>query len=276
MGSEILRAGFEGNCLESWNLAHPEKVRAIHQAYVDAGARCLVTNTFQSNPNILSRIGLREKFEEINGTAVAIARSAANSDQFILGDIGPEWEHLPEDYVARTVRSFGRADALLFDTWWNIPVGRAFARKALEPAVNPNGIPVLFSVGFRKTHIPGFPPPTFVEGPRTIAMTLQVHARGIAALGVNCGLDISLDDIIHIVKEYRKETDLPIFVRPNAGTPKRVGNQWEYPVTPAMMAERLPELLEAGVSMVGGCCGTTPEHIAAFRPIIDKWNARMK
>ena len=106
----------------------------------------------------------------------------------------------------------------------------------------------------------------------------NLHAQplsiGIAALGVNCGLDVEIYDIIHIVKEYRGATDLPILVRPNAGTPKRVENQWEYPITAARMAERLPELLEAGVSMVGGCCGTTPDHIAAFRPIIDKWNAR--
>ncbi len=85
-----------------------------------------------------------------------------------------------------------------------------------------------------------------------------------------------MDDIIHIIKEYRTVTDLPLFVRPNAGTPTRVGNRWGYPFTPAMMAARLPELLEAGVSMVGGCCGTTPEHIAAFRKVIDDWNNRKK
>jgi methionine synthase I (cobalamin-dependent) len=97
---------------------------------------------------------------------------------------------------------------------------------------------------------------------------------GIAALGVNCGRDIGMGDIIAIVRRYRAVTDLPLFARPNAGTPTRDGNRWVYPLTPEAMAARLPELLEAGVSMVGGCCGTTPEHIAACKPIIDAWNAR--
>jgi 5-methyltetrahydrofolate--homocysteine methyltransferase len=97
---------------------------------------------------------------------------------------------------------------------------------------------------------------------------------GVAALGVNCGRDIGMEEIIEIIHRYRQVTDLPLFARPNAGTPTRAGDQWIYPHTPATMARRLPELLDAGISMVGGCCGTTPEHIAAFRPIVDDWNAR--
>lgn len=69
-------------------------------------------------------------------------------------------------------------------------------------------------------------------------------------------------------------TDLPLFARPNAGTPSRLGDRWVYPHTPHAMAARLSELLEAGVRMIGGCCGTTPEHIAAIRPVIDDWNRR--
>jgi len=94
------------------------------------------------------------------------------------------------------------------------------------------------------------------------------------ALGVNCGRDIGMEDVIEIIRRYRNVTDLPLFARPNAGTPKRVGKRWVYPHTPAAMAARLPELLEAGVAMLGGCCGTTPEHIAAFRPIVEQWNQR--
>ena len=83
-----------------------------------------------------------------------------------------------------------------------------------------------------------------------------------------------MEDVIEIIRRYRNVTDLPLFARPNAGTPKRVGKRWVYPHTPAAMAARLPELLEAGVAMLGGCCGTTPEHIAAFRPIVEQWNQR--
>ena len=100
----------------------------------------------------------------------------------------------------------------------------------------------------------------------------RAKAYGVTALGVNCGRDIDMDDIIEIIHRYRSVTDLPLFARPNAGTPTKQGDRWIYPHTPEMMAARLPELLEAGVSMVGGCCGTTPEHIAAFRAVIDAWN----
>ncbi len=87
-------------------------------------------------------------------------------------------------------------------------------------------------------------------------------------VGVNCGWDIDMDDVIEIIRRYRHETDLPLFARPNAGTPIPEGEHRVYPHTPAVMAARLPELLEAGASMVGGCCGTTPEHIAAFQRVL--------
>ena len=101
-------------------------------------------------------------------------------------------------------------------------------------------------------------------------------ARGydIAALGVNCGRDIGMDETIEIVRRYRDHTDLPLFARPNAGTPKQKGKRWVYPQSPEMMAERLPELLEAGVSMVGGCCGTTPDHIAAIARRVSAYRPR--
>jgi len=113
-----------------------------------------------------------------------------------------------------------------------------------------------------------------LDGQELEALAQWANQSGISALGVNCGRDIGTDEIIEIIHRYREETQLPVFARPNAGTPTRVGDRWVYPLTPEKMAERLSELLEAGVSMVGGCCGTTPEHIAAMRPIVDAWNAK--
>jgi 5-methyltetrahydrofolate--homocysteine methyltransferase len=270
MGTELQRAGIgEGECYELWNLTHPEKVRAIHRSYVFAGADCLLTNTFQANRCSLAKHGLQDKLEEINEAGVGIARSAADVKSFVIGDIGPDRTMHSDEDVGGIVRSLRLADALLLETWPD-PSPCLFILNARKQKVIPDGIPILVSFTYRKNSVPGLP--RIMEDPR--AMVSGQGSFGIVALGVNCGRDIDMDDIIHIVKEYRAATDLPIFVRPNAGTPTRVGNQWEYPVTPAMMAERLPELLEAGVSMIGGCCGTTPEHIAAFRPIIDKWNAR--
>jgi 5-methyltetrahydrofolate--homocysteine methyltransferase len=272
MGTELQRAGIgEGECYEVWNLTHPEKIRAIHQAYIFAGARCLLANTFQANRCSLAKHGLQEKLEEINEAGVRIARLAAGVKNFVLGDIGPDQSGFSDEDIGQIVRSLRLADGLLLETWPD-PSPCLFILKARDQKVIPDGLPILVSFTYRKNSVPGLP--RIVQDPR--AMASGHGGFGISALGVNCGRDLDMDDIIHIVKECRAVTDLPIFVRPNAGTPKRVGNHWEYPITPAMMADGLPKLLEAGVSMVGGCCGTTPEHIAAFRPIIDQWNARKK
>jgi hypothetical protein len=144
------------------------------------------------------------------------------------------------------------------------PRVRFAAPRAAQPA-----IPVLLSLAYRKDSRgrlvtqSGHPPEWFAR---------RAEAFGVVALGVNCGRDIGMDDMIEVVRRYRDHTDLPLFARPNAGTPTRVGDRWVYPHTPEDMAARLPELLEAGVSMVGGCCGTTPAHIATFRRVVDAWN----
>jgi 5-methyltetrahydrofolate--homocysteine methyltransferase len=143
-------------------------------------------------------------------------------------------------------------------------------RYALARLKRWHGCPLLLSLTYRRDDagrlvtLSSHPPEWFAR---------RAAQWGLAALGVNCGRDIGLDEIIEIVRRYRNETDLPLFARPNAGTPRREGNRWVYPLTPRAFAERLPQLLEAGVAMVGGCCGTTPEHIAALRPVVDRWNA---
>jgi methionine synthase I (cobalamin-dependent) len=113
--------------------------------------------------------------------------------------------------------------------------------------------------------IDGLPPQEMAGG---------VERYAVAALGVNCGRDMAMPQILEVVEAYHVASWRRVFVRPNAGTPKDVEGRWIYPHTPEYMASWLPELLEAGVSMVGGCCGTTPAHIAAFRPIIEEWNRR--
>ena len=93
--------------------------------------------------------------------------------------------------------------------------------------------------------------------------------EGAMAIGANCGKDITMSDMLELVQRYRAVSDLPIFVRPNAGTPTRSDSAWTFPHSPSAMAEALPALLAAGVAMIGGCCGTTLAHIQAFREVID-------
>jgi 5-methyltetrahydrofolate--homocysteine methyltransferase len=114
-----------------------------------------------------------------------------------------------------------------------------------------------------------------VAGDRPEDCALRAQQLEAAAIGVNCGRDLGMNEIIEVVHRYRDKLGdaLPIFARPNAGTPRRIDGHWVYPQTAELMARRLSELFAAGVKMIGGCCGTTPEHIAAFNAVVYDWNA---
>jgi 5-methyltetrahydrofolate--homocysteine methyltransferase len=271
MGTELQRASLKpGECGELWNITEPDRVRAIHRAYVDAGAQCLLTNTFQANPAALAKHGKSEQLEAINRSALQLARSVAGPYRFVLADIGPVGEEWRKQPLMQVVQSLGGADAVLLETHSDLHALWAI-KYACLPSLETEEVPVLLSVTYQRT----------AQGVLTThgGQPPEVYGRlarqyGVAALGVNCGRDIGMEEIIEIVSRYRRVADLPLFARPNAGTPVRVAERWVYPQTPEAMAARLPGLLEAGVAMVGGCCGTTPAHIAAFRPIVEEWNAR--
>jgi 5-methyltetrahydrofolate--homocysteine methyltransferase len=280
MGTELQRAGIgENECYEAWNLTHPERVRAIHQSYVDAGAEVLLTNTFQSNVPALSKHGLADKLERIIESGVEIARSVAGTDRFVIATFGPTPEKgdmasSDLDEMSRRLRAARGADGWLFETMSD----RADLLLALQCGRHflvGNFRPVLSSWTYLKSLEEQILPPPKV---RALVHDLILPPRSerlkVQALGVNCGRDIGMGEIIDVIRSYRQGTDVPLFARPNAGTPTRIGDRWVYPLTPEKMADRLPELLEASVNMVGGCCGTTPEHIAAMKPIVDTWNAK--
>jgi 5-methyltetrahydrofolate--homocysteine methyltransferase len=272
MGTELQRAGLRpGECGELWNLTHPEKVRAIHQAYVDAGAEVLLTNTFQANPAALQRHNLAGQLGVICQVAVDLAREAAGPDRWVLADVGPFPVEDPDDYerLAAALAATG-ADGILVETCSDpsFPVRLLKAHSRLGLHIPP----MLVSLTYlrdrdgRVDNIDGL-------SPSDLAANVEKYT-GIAAIGANCGRDVGVPQIIEVVEAYHRTTHLRVFVRPNAGTPKQVEDRWVYPHSPEYMASWLPEMLKAGVSMIGGCCGTTPAHIAAFRPLVDAWNAR--
>jgi 5-methyltetrahydrofolate--homocysteine methyltransferase len=278
MGTELQRAGLrDGECCEQWNLTNPDAVREIHRRYLLAGALCLLTNTFQANPEALAKHGLRDRLTEINETAVALAHSVCGDQHFVVGDVGPLGhpdQEATQSALDEIASSLHLADALLLETWSSAE-GLSAAEKVCQLAWNSHRLPVLLSISYSAPPAPtSLLLRTLETAASFTAALVKERGIGIAALGVNCGRDIGMDEILAIIRGYRCNTSLPLFVRPNAGTPIRMGDRWVYPHTPTRMAARLPELLEAGVAMVGGCCGTTPEHIAAFRPVVDAWNAR--
>jgi 5-methyltetrahydrofolate--homocysteine methyltransferase len=264
MGTQLQRAGLPpGQCPELWNLTHPERVLAIHRSYLEAGAEVLLTNTFQANPVALARHGQVGKLAEIWRAGIALARSAGAGTPFVLASAGPP---PPADWLGPLAPIFASADGLLLETFSELEILDDVARLR---RVFPHQV-LFLSLTYR--HGPaglqtfsGHPPETFAA---------RARQAGVTTLGVNCGREIDMEDIAEVIRRYRRATDLPLFARPNAGTPARSDEAWEYPHTPEKMAARLPALLQAGITLVGGCCGTTPDHLAAFRPTVNAWNTK--
>ena len=279
MGTELRRAGLpDGMYGETWNITYPERVQAVHQAYAEAGADVLLANTFQAYSAAMTRFS-GERFVspscEID-PAKQFLGPFISEGKFTLLSVGPITEP-PDPLEFPHLRQVALlAGYLRYYHWDPEPASGTLLETCSTPRVRFAvsrlewvGLPVLLSLTYQHNAkgkivtLSGHKPEWFAQ---------RAKHWGIAALGVNCGRDIDMDDIIEIIRRYRAVTDLPLFARPNAGTPRKQGDRWIYPYTPESMAARLPELLEAGVSMVGGCCGTTPEHIAAFRAVIDEWN----
>jgi len=263
MGTRLLAAGLSvGECGPAWNLTRPREVSRVHADYLAAGAEVLLANTFLSDPVSLARHGLDDRLDEINHTAITLARRAPGPRRYVLGDVGPiltpgRYEEFSDrDALRRTAASLADADAILFETC-STPAALGAVEFVLH-RVEGIDVPLLLSLTY---HQKGGELMTF-SGHRPETFARHAARHGVAALGVNCGKEIDVGDVIEIVRRYREETDLPLFVRPNAGTPSADGT---YPRSPQATAAFVPELIAAGVTMVGGCCGTTPAHVAAFR-----------
>ncbi len=283
MGTELMRLRGWGKPFRAEeNLSDPASVRRIHQSYVDAGAVCLLTNTFLAHEKAVTRwemnaeTGRTVDWVDVNQRGVSLARAVGRQGRFILGDIGPPADLWDAKAASENVLQRGAAsclqqaeclagcDAVLFETQPSLEIVGEFI--VLSPDFAKLA-PWLVSFAFEKRESR---PICDEQSPELVAEFIDDHPDFFVALGVNCGRDIGMDEVIDIVRRYRSVTDLPILARPNAGTPKRVDNDWVYPETPARMAARLPELIDAGATLIGGCCGTMPEHIAAFREVIDR------
>ncbi len=266
MGTELQKAGMPlGGCYELWNLIRPEVVTGIHKAYRAAGALCLTTNTFQANPQALARRGRAEQLEEICDAGIRLARSVAGKDSFVLASVGPMDLSQGTADFDRTLRALASADALFLETWT-----RGFeiaTKRAISQPCNPNSLPVFVSVTYaaRTSHEVSMPPNDIT--PQQVAQTIQ--ELGAVALGVNCGRDLQREELLAVLRGYREVTDMPLLVRPNAGTPTNENDSWVYPISPIEMASWVPDLMAAGAALIGGCCGTTPQHIAAMHHAMD-------
>lgn len=271
-GTEIAKRGIEpGICPEMLNIGEAAMIREIAQSYVAAGSDIILTNTFGGSPFKLARYGLDSRLEELNEAGVRISVEAAGGKTLVLGSIGPTGEFMEplgtvseEEMVAgfaRQVKAFiaGGADGVLVETMTDL--GEITC--ALRAVRDTSDFEVVCSMTFDRG-VKGYATMMGIT-PGRAAETLE--AAGADAVGSNCGS--GTDDMIHVAGIMKQATGLPLWFKPNAGLPELVGGKTVYRETPDEMASRIPGLVEAGADIVGGCCGTTPDHIRRFRAVID-------
>jgi homocysteine S-methyltransferase len=261
MGTELYNRGFFVNvCYDELNLTEPDLVQEVHTAYVAAGAEILETNTFGANPVKLSSFGLEERTEEINRAAVTLARTAARNRASVVGAIGPlgiriePWGPTARDearaFFARQVQGLidGGVDGFLLETFSDLDE----LHEALHAVRGLSNLPVIAQVTIGADENTSYG--TSVE---TIATRLTEWDAEVIGLNCSVGPAVMLDAIERMVEV----TDTPLSAQPNAGLPRAVGDRRMYLASPEYMAQYAKRMIQAGARFVGGCCGTTPEHI---------------
>lgn len=279
MGTQLMLAGLEqGNCGEEWNLTYPEKVLAIQRRYAEAGSDCILTNTFGGSRIMLNRHSNADKVVDVNKAAVHIAREAFNGRPgYVIGDIGPfggllePYGDFSEAEVAAAFREQARAlvqagaDAIIIETQTSLEellLGITAAKEAGASCI-------IGSMAYDVT-LDGSTFRTMMGiNPERAAEFIQEHGADIVAL--NCGTGMDMERAREAVARYRKVTDLPLMAQPNAGQPRLVNMKVIYDEAPEQMSGSVRPLLAAGANIVGACCGSTPDHIRAFRKEMDEF-----
>jgi len=251
-------------CPESWNLSRPDDVFEIARSYVEAGADIILTNSFGGSPFKLEPYGLKDQVYEINRAAAEISRKAAGDRVMVLGSMGPTGkmvfmgeiseEELLEGFKVQARGLIdGGVDGLLVETMSDIQESTL----AIKAAKRVSNLEVVCTFTFERTQSNEY---RTMMGTTVAEAVESARTADADIIGANCGNGIA--GMVDIVREIRKmEKDLPILVHANAGLPQYQDGHTVFPETPVEMASQVKSLVEAGASIVGGCCGTTPEHI---------------
>ncbi len=260
MGTMLQKLGMKpGGCPDELVLTEPEMILKVHRAYREAGADIITTNTFGANAVKLREYGLEPRLGEINSRAAALARKAAGPEGLVAGDMGPTGaflEPVGDLSFDEAVKIFtdqagalreGGADLVLIETMMDIREVKAaiMAAKSL-------GIPAAVTMTFDETM-------RTVLGTSPEAFAVTASALGADCIGANCSL--GSEGILKAITAMAAVTDTPLMAQPNAGIPRLEDGKTIFPDSPAEMAAFVPAFVEKGVRVLGGCCGTTPDHI---------------
>jgi len=274
-GVELARRGLEaGECPESWNETHADDVRELARSYVEAGADIILTNTFGGSRWKLDKSGLADRTVELNALGVEHSLRAAEGKALVFASIGPTGEfmaplglHTEDEFVEVFAEQAGAlveagADGIVIETMTALEEANA----ALRAVRSLGDLPVVVSM-------------TFEKGPGGFATMMGIRPEVAAAgfreadvVGANCGTGI--EDIIEVAKLMRPVTRRPLWFKSNAGLPELIDGKTVFRETPDEMAAHLDALIDAGADIIGGCCGTTPEHIRKFAEKRDALSAR--
>jgi len=270
-GTELQALGLElGQCPDAWNLSHPERVRSVARAYVEAGSDVILTNTFRANRIALEGVGLGASVRELNRAGVEISRRAAEGRALVFASIGPSGRLLATGETsdrelreafseqAATLAEAG-ADAIVIETMSD-PDEAAIA----VAAAHATGLPTIACMVFDS----GPDGARTMTGASVETALRSVLDAGADVIGSNCGQGV--EGFASLCARMRAVTDRPIWIKANAGLPELDGAHVVYPTTPERFAGEIPGLLRAGAAFVGGCCGTSPSFVAAIRRAIDR------
>jgi 5-methyltetrahydrofolate--homocysteine methyltransferase len=251
-------------CSEQWNLKYPEEVYDIARSYIDAGANIIQTNSFGGNRFRLKKYGLESKVQEINEAAARLSRQAAGSKRNVLGCIGPICKPGSEDRISEEQKldafkeqilalESGGADTILLESLPDIEE----IDMALRAVSKNTRCEIMFLTTFIKTSNGEYKNPAGLN-PQTL-MPLLID-NGVNILGVSCGG--GFEETVNVIKELRKiNKEFPLLVQANAGMPELKNGQAIFPVSPEKIGTYVPRFLEVGANIIGGCLGTTPDHI---------------
>jgi len=268
-GTEFQARGLEGGeCPDYWNLTHPDRVEEVARAYVEAGSQVILTNTFRANRVALGGHGLAPQMREINLRGAEISRRAAAGRARVFASLGPSGKMLMMGEVSEDelLAAFteqaqalaeGGADALIFETMSDLAEAKVGVQAARTTA-----LPVIVSMAYDSGK--NLDRTMMGTTPETAAAELT-DARA-DAIGANCGQGI--ESYAALCRRLRQSTTLPIWLKPNAGLPELVDGGTRYHTAPEAFAQHAQELLAAGASFLGGCCGTSPAFIRALGGVL--------